>query len=63
MLTKYLSTVNAGGPEDLFAARVLVQEGRDVVDLAIDGGPAVELGVVVGHILEGVVDGELVLVA
>ncbi len=40
----------------------MVNEGCDVVNLAIDYGPAVELGVMLGDIFQGVVGTVFILV-
>ena len=46
LLTKYLSAVDASSTKDLFAARMLRDEGSDIVDLPVDNSPAVLLCVV-----------------
>ena len=53
-LTEYLGSINACRAHDLLAAWVLADEGRYVVDLAVDHGPAIELRVVLRHVLESV---------
>ena len=42
-LTEDISSIDSGGSEDLAAARVLANEGGNVVDASIYHSPAIEL--------------------